>query len=49
MLRAPFSAAQARPVAQWSESEVQQWLKAVLGFYHRLSEQAFRENAGQKM
>ncbi|MDQ9205363.1 hypothetical protein QBS70_12665 [Cronobacter sakazakii] len=49
MLRAPFSAAQARPVAQWSENEVQQWLKAVLGFYHRLSEQAFRENAGQKM
>ncbi|ABU75884.1 hypothetical protein C3D80_09590 [Cronobacter sakazakii] len=49
MLRAPFSAVQARPVALWSENEVQQWLKAVLGFYHRLSEQAFRENAGQKM
>ncbi|ELY4601273.1 hypothetical protein SM003_003946 [Cronobacter malonaticus] len=49
LLRAPFSAPQARPVAAWSVEEVQQWLKALLGFYHRLSEQAFRENAGQKM
>ncbi|EOI5777128.1 hypothetical protein P2G75_18930 [Cronobacter malonaticus] len=49
LLRAPFSAPQARPVAAWSDEEVQQWLKALLGFYHRLSEQAFRENAGQKM
>ncbi|MDT3583148.1 hypothetical protein ROL65_19195 [Cronobacter malonaticus] len=49
LLRAPFSAPQARPVAVWSDEEVQQWLKALLGFYHRLSEQAFRENAGQKM
>lgn len=49
LLRAPFSAPQARPVAVWSDEEVQQWLKAILGFYHRLNEQAFRENAGQKM
>ncbi|EOI5730238.1 hypothetical protein ACMS09_003726 [Cronobacter malonaticus] len=48
-LCAPFNAPQARPVAAWSDEEVQQWLKAILGFYHRLSEQAFRENAGQKM
>ncbi|ALB55935.1 FIG00553479: hypothetical protein [Cronobacter universalis NCTC 9529] len=49
MLRAPFSAPQARPVAAWSEEEVQQWLNAVLGFYHRLSEQAFRESTANKM
>ncbi len=43
-LRAHFSAPQARPLAAWRDEEIQGLLKEILGFYHQLSEQVFRES-----
>lgn len=45
-LRAHFSAPQARPLAAWPDEEIQELLKEILGFYHQLSEQVFRESTG---
>ncbi|CCJ89573.1 FIG00553479: hypothetical protein [Cronobacter turicensis 564] len=43
-MRAHFSAPQARPLAAWRDEEIQGLLKEILGFYHQLSEQRFRES-----